>query len=341
MLYAIAAAFWISFYPYYPETHYALFTTAVLIFFLFTLKQPMAAFGLLLLVASFYGNHPGGRFLETFDILLILSVAGFTIRKRTPDLYSSPDGSSANASHLLNHLMLVILLVMALGFCSAYYLFESLEGYKLEPFYWMAASEWLPHYSIRVAIVSLLAFVAAREFAARIREVPVNISATVMFLIPAIPLLIGIMESLIPGLGKLLDRLHIYLDGYVHRSPSHLSAIKIAPALDGLSPNSLFWNRSWFSVYLIACLPLVGLGVHLLGPQRRRRTIWRAAIVTLLAAYSYCVIAIGARAGLATFGCFAMVLLLLRIPMMRRPSVLWLIGLVFNVSTIAMNFYAF
>ncbi|MCB1166256.1 MAG: hypothetical protein KDK33_08890, partial [Leptospiraceae bacterium] len=71
-LFAAAAAYFsTSISAYYPPRIFFGFLTIVGCFAAISFWRPVLGGTLLISLGAFFGNHPGGRFMEIFDILLL------------------------------------------------------------------------------------------------------------------------------------------------------------------------------------------------------------------------------------------------------------------------------
>ncbi|MBI38534.1 MAG: hypothetical protein CMF59_02970 [Leptospiraceae bacterium] len=263
---------------------------------------------ILIALGPFFGNHPGGRFLEFYDLAILSAAVSqfpFLIQFR----------QQGNGIRTLAHLSIVIMA----SYLAAFYLLESFEGYKKGLYHFLSAPDWLPHYSIKVAIANGLCALLSTIWVLQIRRSGGGkIGASFLILAFIFPATVGILESIVPGFATLLDHYHIWMDGYVDRSQfrSQYTTL-LAPAID-TPPNSLFWNRSWFSSHLVSTLPIIGLGLY----RARIQYLPRHAIAFGLVLI-YLAIVIEARAGVLSVMIFLLVLSGASVKRFRSTYIFW------------------
>jgi hypothetical protein len=273
---------------------YAGKTVAILIvvplFALLTCWNPHLAVFFLFAAIPFFGNHPGGRFMELFPLLSFLWLA----------VKTSKDGLRVNRKFLIWYGLFLFVLILPLVLNPN--LFVAASYYKNGLFHLLNANEHSPLYPFQQTV--WLALIPLLVQAARpcMRSVIAGITAGFALTVAA-----GVIEILSPSFAVTLDRLHIFLDGYVDRNPPHSIAAGFHP-FKWLthSPNSLFWNRSWHAVFIIASLPFVSLFVHerLKKMTQSRKWIIAAGLI-LLTLY---LLAIGARGALFAWSAFLIVM---------------------------------
>lgn len=284
----LIAAFLISiFIPFYSLKLALLLTSVFLTFALLITLNPAASIFLLFAAIPLFGNYPGGRFMELFPLLSLLWTVTVALK----------GGLMSGRRFLIVYALYVFLLILPLILHPT--LFKAASYYKNGLFYLLNANEHSPLYpfqqTVWLSLVPLLVQ-AARPYA---RYVIAGITAGF-----ALTVVVGVIEILSPSFALTLDRLHIFLDGYVDRSPPHRIAAGFHP-LSWLthSPNSFFWNRSWHAVFIIASLPFVSLFAfeRLKESHIVRRWIIIATASILLTLY---LLAIGARGALFAWSAF-------------------------------------
>lgn len=283
--------------------------------------------GLILLAATgpFFGNHPGGRFVEVYNLALLQTPFWILLS----NLRKSANVKSGRDIGTL--VFWVTLLLSILSFSGAYFLIESFEGYKTQPFHFLSSRDWLPHYSVLIGLLGCaMCYSVGRGYSDL--ELSGNsmrkLVASGLLIGPVIVLSVALLEIWIPGVANTLDKMHIRIAGYVERSNSHFQVLSwLSPVLDS-SPNSLFWNRSWLSIYLVSCLPLAGISVAI---HRGNRTTpvhkLRLPLVLLFGVFVYVQLVIGARAGLLSTAMFIFAF--------------WITGLKARRSRTLLNCFAF
>lgn len=291
----------VPYYPLWMSAGGALFVAALPILFGARLSLPV-----LVALGAFFGNHPGGRGLEFYDLALI-----FSLLHRIPDLITRLRSEERTEQ---SYLLLLLGLSTAISYCGAFYLLEAFEGYKLSPFHFLSAREWLPHYSLKVAAANLVCAALCMDWLQSIKSRAFSdTNAAVLLLIALlVPTTVGILEILSPQITLYLDNYHVWLDGYVDRTPPHQVFANSIPFPNEYAPNSLFWNRSWFALYLISCLPIAGIAIQCCGSRfpKSRRALGSLGLLllTTLAFQFFC---IGARAGFLAYSVFLVLLFLL------------------------------
>lgn len=183
-----------------------------------------------------------------------------------------------------------------------------LEHYRINPFFFFRSGELEPMYPLKMILVTIsiyLLFVLAGAFK---REKGDFRIPTVLFggLLTgfSVTLIIGYLEFIFPTVSNWLDLYHIWLGGYVDRNIPH--SVLSFHLSGSRSIQSLFWNRSWYAMYLIACLPFGAL--YLTNFFRRRRfiafgyNISFLLISSLLLGFGYTLFLIGARGAFIAFG---------------------------------------
>lgn len=288
----------------------------------------------LIMLGAFFGNHPGGRGLEFYDLALLSALL-----YRFPGLIH---GLQSNHGSRYARLLILLLVSTVLSFVGAYYLLESFEGYKILPYHFLSARDWLPHYSIKVAAANIICATLVIDWALAVREdlSSTRIGAVLILMALFLPAIFGLLEFF-PWVAKSLDRYHIWLDGYVDRTPPH--RLFFLPPLFDQSPNSLFWNRSWFALYLISCLPAAGIALQFL-PDRLRQIGGgkKTALLCGTAAFlGFLFLSIGARAGILSYGIFLIVLLVLLAAKGHRRALTWTIltGTILSIIAIPLLAY--
>lgn len=249
-------------------------------------KPDLAAFFLFAAVPLF-GNHPGGRFMELFPLLSFLWLVAVALR----------GGLMSSRRFLIVYALYLFLLILPLVLHPA--LFKAASYYKNGLFHLLNANEHSPLYpfqqTVWLALIPLFAKAAKPHTHYVIAGIAMGFALTVI---------IGMFEIAFPAFAGVLDRVHIFIDGYVDRSTPHwpVSLVRKTGFLRE-APNSLFWNRSWHAVFIIAALPFVSLFAfeRLKESRLSRRRIIIAAASILLTLY---LLAIGARGALFAWSAF-------------------------------------
>ncbi|MCB1306461.1 MAG: hypothetical protein KDK37_19360, partial [Leptospiraceae bacterium] len=144
VLYLVAGLLFLSFYPFYPSTYFYGFFLILLLFGAISFLRPVIAGSLMIAGGSLFGNHPGGRFLELFDLALLLCLAGL-LRPVPPKMrhreandtakHTAGTGHSAIGVRAVDLILPGVLLITILSYSGAFYLLEAFEGYKFWPFH--------------------------------------------------------------------------------------------------------------------------------------------------------------------------------------------------------------
>lgn len=249
-------------------------------------KPDLAAFFLFAAVPLF-GNHPGGRFIELFPLLSFLWLVAVALR----------GGLMSSRRFLVVYALYVLLLILPFVLHPA--LFKAASYYKNGLFHLLNANEHSPLYpfqqTVWLALIPLFAKAAKPHTHYVIAGIAMGFALTVI---------IGMFEIAFPAFAGVLDRVHIFVDGYVDRSTPHwpVSLMRKTGFLRE-APNSLFWNRSWHAVFIIAALPFVSLFAfeRLKESHTVRRRIIIAAASILLTLYLF---AVGARGAVLAWSAF-------------------------------------
>lgn len=266
--------------PYYAGRSAALLSIFPL-FAVIAIRKPGLAVFLLFASMPFFGNHPGGRFMEIFPILCIIWLFISAV-------YHS---ETIDRRFLFAYVGYASLLILPIILNPD--LFRAAHFYKNGLFHLLNSHEHSPLYSLQqiiwLAAVPPIAFTALKHKHEMIRGIAAGFAITVI---------VGTLDIFIPSFAALLDRIHIAIDGYVNRSRPHGVVVLPQPMMwFSRSPNSLFWNRSWHSVFLVAALPFLHLFLYeaLKSKNRRLRHAVLGSVSLFLTLYF---LAIGARGGL-------------------------------------------
>ncbi|MEQ8352781.1 MAG: O-antigen ligase family protein [Leptospiraceae bacterium] len=329
---------WGSMAQFYPLRYYVAFTIFLLVSGLLTFRTVPLGIAFLTLAGIFFGNHPGGRFVEIYCFALIQTPVWIW-------LHESRIKNSIQAPPLGNPIVLAACLLSVISFSGAYYLVEAFEGYKLLPFHFLSSRDWLPHYSVLIALLTgSISYSVWKGLchASRLTGQGRRLMVLALLIGPALVMAVGLIEAWFPGMAGALDSLHIRLGGYVERSYNHFPILmNLSPALTD-SPNSLFWNRSWLSVYLVSCLPLVGLALALLPnsgiPSNRRVNVCSALMfITII----YLQLLIGSRAGLLATFFFVIIFFLSGVRPISSRASLGLLLLALGILSLLLPFAAY
>lgn len=255
----------ISFLPYYPPSFRIPTVCLGIAWILISFFRSRFALFLLFASLPLFGNHPGGRFMEIFDFLSVVWILGVFFRNKRAD--------TRVLIFLKSRTGLACLGLIFTGVLGTFWqlgIWKDWEHYRLSPYFFFRSGELEPFFPFKIVFstfVSVLLFlcIGATENkpASRIGKTAIA-GVTTGF---AISVVLGIGEFLSPKISSILDFYHIWLGGYVDRDLPH----RLIPFLSDFkshSIQSLFWNRSWFGMYLVACSPFVFLAIRSLVKKR-------------------------------------------------------------------------
>ncbi len=281
---AIATPLILIVIPYYPPKLAFLLASVLLAFTCAVIWNPSASIFSLMAIAPFFGNHPGGRFMEIYILLCSAWLIGMALRRKL----------QLPARFPLYYSLYLVLLILPLLLHPA--ILQAALFYKDGLFYLLNANEHSPLYPLQqtvwLAMIPLLA-VTARPYRGHI---VFGVSAGLI-----LTLAVGLLEILWPAIPALLDRVHIFVDGYVDRTMPH--SILPVSGRDSYAPNSLFWNRSWHAVYIIASLPFISLFAYDRMKAWPSRKQW-ASVGFLSLLLTLYLLAVGARGAFVAYLAF-------------------------------------
>lgn len=182
------------------------------------------------------------------------------------------------------------------------------EHYRINPFFFFRSGELEPMYPLKMILVTISIYLLFVLAGALNREKGGFRIPTIVFggLLTGftVAFILGYLEFIFPQVTGWLDFYHIWLGGYVDRNvphsvtPFHLS--------DGRSVQSFFWNRSWYAMYLIACLPFAALYLTVFFRKRRFEVfgynISFLLISCLVSGFGFTLVLVGARGAALAFG---------------------------------------
>jgi O-antigen ligase len=222
-----------------------------LLLLVLTIVNTTNGFLFILFITPFFGNHPGGKFLEIFDMLLLLwiSIAFFRIKnfKRLTFI------SGFEWLFLLSGLLSILF--------NPDLLYDIILYFKNTPtiFHVFSAGEWNPLYSLKMLFSTLFCIISILILYNIYLEEGLSVINKIFYVIAAtlfITIITGMLEAYVPIIKSALDKCHILIDGYVDLyQPLPLGVLTHLQR--PLSVQSFFWNRGWYAVFLIAALPFV------------------------------------------------------------------------------------
>ncbi|MCG6168481.1 O-antigen ligase family protein [Leptospira sanjuanensis] len=295
----------LSFYPWKFRIGFA---ALLILFSILDSFVPRIATFVLAASGVFFGNHPGGRFLELQDCLWIV----WSLR-----------GIAENRLHgnriLQNEfwkrpLGILLLLFFGTAFSSLLAnpdLLSDLRFYRKGWFWFLHSTELEPIYPWKLLLLGILfvfGLLSRNQLAAGSSDrtkpdsVFLDYAAGISFGI-LIAVFAGWTEYFFPFAKSTLDGYHRWLDGYKLAALPH----SLIPSLERYLPlsaiQSLYWNRSWFAIHLIASLPFLFYWLFSEATDRFRklRVPFLILLVFVLAVTFFW---IGARGGVLSFLAF-------------------------------------
>jgi hypothetical protein len=264
----------------------------------------------LIVITPFFGNHPGGKYIEVFDMLLFLWISISLFRIEYVRRLSFING--------LEWLFLLSGLLSILS--NPDLLFDIVFTNTPTVFHIFSAVETNPLYSLKMFFSTLFCIISVliiyniylTDGTKIISRILIAITATV-----SITMITGLLEAHIPRFQTALDQYHIIIDGYIVKTYHHNFSI-LSLLLKPIAIQSFFWNRGWYSVYLIATIPFLNLFIfdYLFNSIKQIQTKIILGIVYALS-LMYILILIGARGALFAF-CISLILFLILIILKRR-----------------------
>lgn len=282
---ALSAGFYVaSYYPGRIRTVVLLLMAALLAVSLW--RTDLGLF-LLLFLGPLFGNHPGGRFLEVFPLLLAMWVGLHMLREPRP-----PGGR---------------LILFGAAFVVAQFLpvlfhpwpWQDSGHRQQDVFHVLSADEHNPLYVMQQMLWTTLLLLFALSSGEHLPSAAAGIAAGMI-----VTMGIGCLDMAIPSVSAFLDAYHVYVDGYVDRSSPHGIGNWLR-----FSPNSLFWNRSWHGIYIISALPFFSLAAMAFVPRFLPNRWWRMAAVFVALVLAAYLVLVGARGALLAFVVFVVALI--------------------------------
>lgn len=305
-----------SLIPFYSTRVALILFGSGAIFLLLSIKSPLFGFALLLVSSPFFGNHPGGRFIEIFDLLMLLWIAAAGIHTRRIETYT-----------FCQKLEWLFLFCGLLSFLANPYLVRAMANFALKPYFILTSNEGSAMYPLKMFFATFFCIYASLLFyRLYIKEGRRALDYLFYGALIAVSLAvaIGIMELLFPSFAAVLDQYHLAIGKYKDKS----IALRIFSIFDGLLPatsmQSLFWNRGWFAVSLFASLPFMGYIFHRFlvanfvkkGHRTLGFLVWAMAFLFILNL-------VGARGAYVSFAAFFFFYLLLDLVPNHRRIYQW------------------
>ncbi|RHX90004.1 O-antigen ligase family protein [Leptospira stimsonii] len=259
--------FWIGFagilllplLSFYPWKYRILFTLSFLAFVWIDLFSPLVATAILASSSLFFGNHPGGRFLELQDCLWIFwSVRGIIELK----LLGRSVFSMEFWKRPIGILLFGFFLSGILSLLSNPELVFDLRFYQKGWFWFLHSTELEPWYPIKLLGIGILFWIGwngRKEWLEKTkgRDRLLEFFAFGVMIGLLIAVLFGWLEFFFPFVKSKLDEYHLWLDGYKLVALPHSYFIWMKEIQAPFAIQSLYWNRSWFAVSLLSGLPFV------------------------------------------------------------------------------------
>ncbi|WP_167880138.1 O-antigen ligase family protein [Leptospira fletcheri] len=197
--------------------------------------------------------------MEIFDFLSVVWILGVFFRSRRAD--------TRVLTFLKSRTGLVCLGLIFTGVLGTFWqpeIWKDWEHYHLSPYFFFRSGELEPFFPFRTVFSTFVSVILFLCIGVTEKKPALRIGNTVIAGVTtgfAISIVLGIGEFLSPKISLILDFYHIWLGGYVDRDLSH-RVLPLVPDFQSRSIQSLFWNRSWFGMYLVACSPFVFLAIR-------------------------------------------------------------------------------
>lgn len=223
--------------PYYPLNFRYLFLIILIVWILILLFIPKRLFFILPWLLIFQGNHPGGRFIEFGNYIIIISAIYFAFE-------------TLEKAKSINKTPIKILIILILPIITNLHSIQDWEHYRINLYHFLSSSELEPFFSLNRFLLflgfSILIFVGLSRLSYR-KYLQKGIITSFLFLC-----CIAFLEWSFSYVQVSLDNFQIWISSYTDRHINHFSSIGILTSV-----KSLFWNRSWFSMYIISSLPML------------------------------------------------------------------------------------
>lgn len=275
--------------------------------------SPLVGTFLIAASGAFFGNHPGGRFLEIQDCLWVFWCVRGIVENRL-------SGKSVFENTFWKRpIGILLILFWCSGFLSLLAnptLILDLRFYQKGWFWFLHSTELEPNYPLKLLFLGILfcfGFFARKNWLESKLENSesdassfLNSFAGGIALGAALSICAGWGEYFFPSVKSAFNFYHVWLDGYKQVSLPH----SLLPALEKFLPKdaiqSLFWNRSWFAIYLISSLPFLWEWIFQASKNSKfgifkKEWICLLPIVVILGITFFW---IGARGGVLSFAAF-------------------------------------
>ena len=264
-----------------------------LLLLVLTIVNTINGFLFILFITPFFGNHPGGKFIEIFDMLLLLwiSLAFFRIKnfKRLTFI------NGFEWLFLLSGLLSILF--------NPEFLYDIVLAFTNTPtiFHIFSAGEWNPLYSLKMFFTTLFCVTSILVLYNIYLEDGIGVIRKIIYVIAVtlfITILTGMLEAYVPIIKSSLDKCHFLIDGYVDRDTPLTFGI-LSHLQKPFAVQSFFWNRGWYAIFLIAALPFVHF-IVIMYLYDSVRLLWHKWFIGALYAFIlfHALILIGARGAL-------------------------------------------
>jgi len=260
--------------PYYPFKFRILFLAFLLSWLLIIHFNTKLIFFLVPWILIFQGNHPGGRFLEIGDYLLIISAIYLLSTNKIQIFYRKS-------------IFIKIYIILLIPIITNWYAILDIEHYRFNIFHFLSSSELEPFFSLKQWMISIAMTILILTAVSNIifkKYIIKGVYTSLIFLS-----IIAILEWGFKDIQKFIDIVQVWISGYTDRHQSHFSSIGLKT-----STKSLFWNRSWFSMYLISSIPMIAYVIK----DRKYKLL---EIISVIIVITLLLISIGSRGALFSF----------------------------------------
>lgn len=259
-------------------------------------KNPVNGFCIILCLSPLFGNHPGGKYLEIFELLMLLWSA--------IAMYKT---SAQSSGFFIKGLEWAFVFSGLLSLCANPYLLLDIFNYYMNPYFIMSARESQSLYVLKMLITTFLCICISCILFRLLKQIGIDLVikiSKIIFFITAVLLLSGLIEIAFPAFRETLDKCLIFIDNYIDIIGPHPILPFLTKIMPARSIQSVFWNRGWFAIYLVATFPFVLLIIHKKIVTVRKSNQIMIFIVLIIASIVYFSL-IGARgAFIAVFSCF-------------------------------------
>ncbi|WP_061248895.1 O-antigen ligase family protein [Leptospira alstonii] len=266
-LFGLKSFFWIVFgvllilplFAFYPWKFRIVFIFLFVSFVILDLLFPLIATFFLASSGIVFGNHPGGRFLELQDCLWIFWCVRGIVENRLQGnrIFKDPFWKSP-----VGILLLLFFGAGVLSLAANPDLFLDFRFYRKGWFWFLHSTELEPAYPIKLLVLGILflfGLIARKNWLgdnSGFSDVYRAFASGVAFgMIVSIG--VGWLEYFLPAVKSTLNSYHRWLDGYKHIAATHFRISSLKRFLPKYGIQSLYWNRSWFSIHLISSLPFL------------------------------------------------------------------------------------